>query len=233
MLSHRYCQSCGHIATSKAVEEELIKRKGILIGSVGCAVALPDLFETVDAVSSAHGRALSVATGLRRVLPNTPLISYQGDGDCCTIGIGELVHTILRNERIVCVIINNSQFGMTGHQMSAMTPLEMKTKTTVEGRKEENHGIPLDIKLLAKQNPKVLYQLCHSANKDGINMFKEQLKTALDHPGFAIIEVLAPCPTFYGNTKKAYEYTLKQYKIISENNNELCHCIKNKEYWEL
>lgn len=218
MLQHRYCPGCGHIQISKEVERQLIENKGILVGSVGCSVALPDLFEVVDAVSAAHGRALSVATALRKVLPEIPLIVYAGDGDCCTIGIGELVHTILRNPRLVCVLINNNQFGMTGHQMSACTPIGVKTKTTVRNRNEIDNGIPLNIKLLMKQNPKAKYYLTNSANKNGIEQFKAQLKEALNYNGFSLIEVVSPCPTFWGNVKKSYEFSLKYFEDTKKSN---------------
>ncbi len=212
MLKHRYCPGCGHIQISKEVERQLIEVRGIPVVGVGCSVALPDLFESVDAVSAAHGRALSVATALKKCLPETKIISYQGDGDCCTIGAGELIHTILRNPPIVCILINNFIFGMTGFQQSACTNLGMKTKTTINGRNEIDNGIPLNVKLLMKQNPKSKYYLTNSANKDGIELFKKQLKEALDYNGFSLIEVISPCVTFFGNTKKAYEYTLKEYK---------------------
>jgi len=225
MLVHRYCPGCGHINISKEVEKQLIEKQGILIGSVGCSVALPELFEVVDAVSSAHGRALSVATALRRCLPDTLLITYQGDGDCCTIGIGELIHTILRNERIVCVLINNNQFAMTGFQMSATTPIDIKTKTTVNGRKESYHGIPINVKLLMKQNPKAKYYLSNSASKKGIDLFKEQLKEALNNDGFSLLEVMSPCPTFWGNVKKSYEFTLEQYEKKIEEEEHYCACL--------
>jgi len=234
MQPHRYCPGCGHIAISKIVEEELINRKGILVGTVGCSVALPDLFEVVDAVSAAHGRGLSIATALRRCLPDTPLIVYAGDGDCTTIGIGELVNTILRNERLVCVLINNQIFGMTGFQMSSQTPIGAKTKTTVTGRDESCHGIPLNVKLLMKQNPKAKHYLTHAAGRDGIDLFKKQLKEAMDYDGFSLIEVISPCVTLFANAKKAYENALKQYEEKSKEEKRNCTCnIKSKEYWEL
>jgi len=212
MKPHTFCPGCGHVPIAKAVEKELIERAGILIGSVGCSVALPDQFEVVDAVSSAHGRALSVGTAVKMSLPNKAVLVYAGDGDCCTIGIGELVHTILRNPKIVCVLINNQQFGMTGHQMSALTPLDMKTKTSVTGRSEAINGIPLNVKLLMQQNPKAKYYLTNAATKTGIDKFKEQLKEAFNNDGFSLIEVIAPCPTFWGNVKKSYEYSKQYYE---------------------
>ncbi len=223
MLPHRYCKACGHSLISKEVEKQLIEKEGILVGSVGCSVALPDLFKVIDAVSAAHGRALSVATALKKGLPDKKILAYSGDGDCCTIGIGELVHTILRNPPIVCVLINNQQFGMTGHQMSACTPLSVKTKTTVNGRNEHDNGIPLNVKLLTKQNPKVKYYLTNSASKDGIELFKKQLKEALEYDGFSLIEVISPCPTLFGGkSKDAYKFALEQYnKQLTKFN---CNC---------
>lgn len=212
MLPHKFCPGCGHVPIAKVVEKELIARSGILVGSVGCSVALSDLFERVDAISSAHGRALSVATALRMCLPDTPLVAYAGDGDCCTIGAGELIHTILRNPRFVCVLINNHQFGMTGHQMSALSPLDLKTKTSVKGRQESIHGIPLNVELLMKQNPKTKYYLTNAATKVGIDKFEKQLKEALNHDGFSLIEVISPCPTFWGNVKKSYKYAVDYFE---------------------
>lgn len=206
-----FCHGCGHIAIAKAVEKELIEREGILIGSVGCSVFLPDTFEVVDAVSSAHGRALSVATAVKMCLPEKPILVYGGDGDLTTIGVGELIHTILRNPKIVCVLINNSNFSMTGNQMSATTPLGLKTKTTVKGRNEIDNGIPMNIKLLTEQNPKVRYYLTNSASKDGINLFKEQLVEALNYNGFSLIEVISPCPIFLNGVKQSYKFTLEHY----------------------
>lgn len=216
MKPHTFCPGCGHIPIAKATEKELTERSGILIGTVGCSVALPNLFETVDAISAAHGRGLSVATALRMCFPDTPLVVYAGDGDCCTIGAGELIHTILRNPRFVCVLINNQQFGMTGHQMSALSPLDLKTKTSVKGRKESLHGIPMNVEMLMKQNPKTKYYRTNAATKVGIDKFKEQLKEAFDYNGFSLIEVIAPCPTFWGNVKKSYEYSIEYFKKLEE-----------------
>jgi 2-oxoglutarate ferredoxin oxidoreductase subunit beta len=222
MLPHRFCPGCGHIQISRIVEKELIERDAILVGSVGCSVALPNLFEVIDTVSAAHGRALSVATAVKMAVPDKKVLVYAGDGDCCTIGAGELLHTILRNPKIVCVLIDNSNFAMTGHQMSALTPLAIKTKTTVMGRNESTNGIPLNVKLLTKQNSKVHYYLTHSVGKDGIELFKIQLKEALDYNGFSIIHVISPCPTFWGNVKKSYSYALEQYNLVIEDNKNKC-----------
>lgn len=223
MLPHRFCKACGHISISKEVELQLSKTPSVLCGSVGCSVALPDLFQfQIDAVSAAHGRGLSVATALKKCLPETKIVVYAGDGDCCTIGAGELIHTILRNPPIVCVLINNNQFGMTGHQMSACTPLNVKTKTTVKGRVEQDNGIPINVRLLMKQNPKTKYYLTTSATKDGIELFKKQLTEALKYDGFSLIEVMSPCPTFWGNAKKSYEFSKSYYE--EKLNESMCKC---------
>jgi len=223
MRQIRFCPACGHIPIVKIEEELLQKHQGILIGTVGCSVPLCSDMEGVDAISSAHGRGLSVATSVKRVLGKDKMVLvHAGDGDGLTIGIGEFVHTCLRNEKIIYVLINNQQFGMTGHQMSALTPLEITTKTSYP-RKEEYHGIPVHVgKLVRALNPKVKYYRTTSATKEGINNFRKYLEEAINNDGFSVIEVVSPCPTFWGNAKKAYEYSKDYFNSLEEEH--ICNC---------
>lgn len=212
-----FCPGCGHIPIAKAVEKILQENNGILVGSVGCSVSIVSDFENVDAVSSQHGAALAVATGIRRVCKDKKvIITYQGDGDLGNIGIGELIHTCLRNENIICVLINNSVYGMTGFQMSSTTPIGVKTKTCVDGRTIKDHGIPINFRRITKAvNPEIQYFLCHSASKEGIDRFKECLKMGIENRGFTLIEVISPCVTFFKTPKEAYEDAKKRYKEMN------------------
>lgn len=216
----KFCRACGHIPIAKIVEETIQRTKGVFICGVGCSVSLATDFEDVDAISMPHGRTLTGATAARRVFGDDKvIIAYQGDGDCLTIGIGELVNTILRNEPIVCILINNQQFGMTGHQMSAATPLEMQTKTCFP-RSEENHGIPIHVgKLIRALNPKVKFYRVHAAGRDnihGIDAFRNYLDEAIKNDGFSLIEVISPCPTFFnGKIKESYEFAKKHYNKLT------------------
>ena len=72
----------------------------------------------IDMQEAAHGRASAVATGVKRVLPEKYVFSYQGDGDLAAIGTGETIHTVNRGENILMLFINNAIYGMTGGQMA-------------------------------------------------------------------------------------------------------------------
>lgn len=219
MKKSTFCAGCGHTAIARITEQFLQKESGIFVGSVGCSVSLPSDFEGIDTVSSAHGRALAVATGIRRTVgKDKPIVTIQGDGDLLNIGIGELTHTCLRNEKIICVLLNNSVFSMTGFQLSATTPLGMKTKTSPEGRNEKYHGIPINVKSLIQTiNPKVKYFLTTSSSREGIDWFEAFLQDSLNYNGFTLIEVISPCVTLFGgDVKKSYGYSKKIFEEKDE-----------------
>ena len=209
---YSYCKSCGHIIVTREVNNLLTELSGCLISAVGCSAPIPN-FVDCNVLCMPHGRALPGATGIRLKYPNMPIIAYCGDGDSLNIGIEHLVHSAARNMNLVLVIVNNSSFAMTGFQMSAGTPVGMKTNTCKEGRNEEKHGLPIDTIFAQKLNPNVHLIRCHVTDKQGINHFREHLKNEITYKGFSVIEVFSPCPTLFGNVKKSYEFAKEQYDI--------------------
>lgn len=213
----KFCRGCGHTPIAKVVEEFMQERRGIFCGSVGCSASLPSDFEGFDTVSCAHGRALAVATGIRRAIGlEKTILAYQGDGDALTIGMLEFKAACYRNEKIICVLVDNFVFAMTGFQLSALTPLELKTKTSLDGRIEDIYGIPVNVKHEVSCNPKCKYYLTTSATKEGINLFKQYLHESVDYNGFSVIHVISPCVTspFFGNAREAYDYSKKHYEEV-------------------
>ncbi|MEE9573928.1 MAG: thiamine pyrophosphate-dependent enzyme, partial [Candidatus Neomarinimicrobiota bacterium] len=132
-----YCPGCSHSVVHRllmeVVEELGILDKTIGVAPVGCSVFAYQ-FMNVDMQQAAHGRATAVATGIKRVLPNKIVFSYQGDGDLAAIGTAETIHTINRGENIVMIFINNGIYGMTGGQMAPTTLEGDVTSTTPLGR---------------------------------------------------------------------------------------------------
>src|SRR4030065_1281211 len=90
------------------------------LAAVGCAVFAYNYFDT-DFVQAPHGRAPAMATGIKRVLPDRFVFTYQGDGDLASIGAAEITHAALRGENITVIFINNAIYGMTGGQMAPTT----------------------------------------------------------------------------------------------------------------
>ncbi|MDD5116778.1 MAG: thiamine pyrophosphate-dependent enzyme [Candidatus Omnitrophica bacterium] len=206
-----YCPGCGHgIAhrlVAEAVDELGIRERTIGIAPVGCAVVAYDYWN-FDCSEAAHGRALAVATAIKRARPRNIVFTYQGDGDLAAIGTNETIHAANRGENLTVVFINNAVYGMTGGQMAPTTLLGQKTSTTVDGRKREWHGSPLKVSEMLALLPGVRYiervslhspQEVLKAKRAIRQAFKNQVE---NDSGFSMVEVLSPCPTYWGLSPK-------------------------------
>ncbi len=198
-----YCAGCGHSIAHRLVAEcidELdLREKTIGVPPVGCAVLAYNYFD-FDMVEAPHGRALAVASGIKRVQPDKFILTYQGDGDLAAIGTAETIHAGNRGERISCVFINNAIYGMTGGQMAPTTLLGMVATTSPGGRGADLHGRPIDMsRMLAVSDGVVYVERCALTSVKEIKRAKKAIKKCfqvqLDGLGFGLVELLSPCPT--------------------------------------
>ena len=154
-----YCPGCGHGVIHRLIGEVIdelgIREKSIGVAPVGCAVLAYDYFN-IDMTEAAHGRTPAVATGIKRILPETVVFTYQGDGDLGAIGTSEIIHAASRGERITVIFVNNAVYGMTGGQMAPTTMLGQVTATTPSGR-DLSTGYPLKISELLAVLPGVVF----------------------------------------------------------------------------
>ncbi len=203
-----YCPGCGHGTVHRLICEVIdeldVQDETVLVAPVGCAVSAYDYFG-FDVSEAAHGRAAAVATGIKRVLPDNLVVSYQGDGDLASIGMAETIHAANRGENITVVFINNINYGMTGGQMAPTTLVGQKTTTTPEGRDPSKTGYPIRMAELIATFPGVSYSTRVTvADVKGINATKRALKKAfelqLNDGGYSFIEVLSNCNTNWGMT---------------------------------
>ena len=204
-VSTHYCAGCGHGIAHRLIAEivdELNIRESVIgVAPVGCAVIAYDYWD-FDCSESAHGRALAVATGIKRVRPENIVFTYQGDGDLAAIGTNETLHAANRGENITVIFVNNAVYGMTGGQMAPTTLLGQKTATTPFGREIKFHGYPLRISEMLALLPAVKYIArvsLHSPQE--IIKAKQAIKLAfqnqIDNIGFSLVEILSPCPTYW------------------------------------
>jgi len=201
-----YCPGCTHGITHRLVAETLdelgIEGKTIGIAPVGCSVMAYEFF-ACDMVQAAHGRAPAVATGLKRVLPESVVFSYQGDGDLASIGMAETVHAATRGEKITVIFINNAIYGMTGGQMAPTSLPGQVTQTSPFGRNPDNDGFPIRVcELLSTLDGVALAQRVSVDTPRNIRAAKKAIKKAfeyqIDGVGYTIIEVVSTCPTNWG-----------------------------------
>lgn len=202
-VNMHYCPGCAHSLVHKlimeVVEELGIQEQTIGVAPVGCAVFAYDYMD-IDMSEAAHGRACAVATGIKRLLPERYVFTYQGDGDLAAIGIAETLHAINRGENILIVFMNNAVYGMTSGQMAPTTLPGMKTTTSPFGRDVGFYGEPIKVSELIAQLPGAFYvtrQTVNSATsvrkarKALLNAFKYQkLKK-----GTCFVEIIGNCPS--------------------------------------
>ena len=201
-----YCPGCNHgIAhrlVAETIEELGLEDNVIGVAPVGCAVFAYDYFNC-DMFEAAHGRAPAVATGIKRVHPNTCVFTYQGDGDLASIGTNEIVHAAHRGEKITVIFINNAIYGMTGGQMAPTTLIGQKATTCQEGRTKEQAGMPIRMaELLSTLDGCVYAERVCVTDIANINKAKKAIKKAFQYQmeghGLNIVEVLSTCPTNWG-----------------------------------
>ncbi len=201
-----YCPGCTHGIAHKLVAEVIdeleIRAQTIGVAPVGCAVFAYNYFN-VDFAEAAHGRAPAMATGLKRVLPDRIVFTYQGDGDLASIGLAEIMHAAGRGENLTVVFINNAIYGMTGGQMAPTTLPGQKTSSSPCGRDVETMGMPLRMAELLAAQPGAAYVVRRSLhNPKEINRAKKAIRTAFRVQqaglGFALVELLSSCPTNWG-----------------------------------
>jgi 2-oxoisovalerate ferredoxin oxidoreductase beta subunit len=200
-----YCPGCGHGITHKllarAIDELGVQDRMVLISPVGCGVFAYYYFD-VGNIQVSHGRAPAVATAVKRSLPHSIVVSYQGDGDLAAIGTAEIVHAANRGEGIMVVFVNNGIYGMTGGQMAPTTPLGKKSTTSPFGRSQWTDGYPVRMceMLNSLEAPVFIERVCLGDNKQ-IMQAGRALRRALDVQvkglGFSFVEVLSPCPTIW------------------------------------
>jgi len=199
-----------HRLVAEVIDEMGIREKTIGVAPVGCSVFMYRYMNT-DFVEAAHGRAPAMATGIKRVLPQKTVFTYQGDGDLASIGMAEIMHAAARGENITVVFINNAIYGMTGGQMAPTTLPGMKTTSSPLGRDVELMGYPVHMsEMLAKMEGAGYIVRRSLHNPMNIRRAKKAIRKAFETQergmGFAMVELLSTCPT---NWKMTPEEAMK------------------------
>ena len=201
-----YCPGCTHGIIHRLVAEAIgelgVGDQTIGVAPVGCAVFSYDYFNC-DMQEAAHGRAPAVATGIKRVHPDSVVFTYQGDGDLASIGMAEIVHAAARGEKITTIFVNNAIYGMTGGQMAPTTLVGQKATTAPGGREASHCGYPIRVsEMLATLDGAAYIERVSMHDVANVVRAKKAIKKAfecqIEGRGFALVEVLSSCPTNWG-----------------------------------
>lgn len=228
-----YCPGCTHGVAHHLIAEVLdemgLRGKTIGVASVGCSVFAYH-YMNFDFVQAPHGRAPAMATGVKRLLPDRIVLTYQGDGDLASIGMAEIVHAAARGENITVFFLNNTNYGMTGGQMAPTTLPGMKTTSSPNGRDVETQGFPIRVAEMLATLDGAGYIVRRSLHDPkNIRMAKKAIRMAFETQarglGFSMVELLSTCPTNWGMTPVASlkfveehmvpAYPLGDYKVAA------------------
>jgi 2-oxoglutarate/2-oxoacid ferredoxin oxidoreductase subunit beta len=198
-----FCAGCGEPIAARALLENLVEldvaRRTIAVMGIGCYTAFSTSFD-LETVQALHGRAPSVATGVKRMQPDTVVVTLQGDGDMVNEGLQEVLHTAARGESVTAILLNNGVFGETGGHMTATSVLGQRTKNSLEGRDASYHGYPIRVADLLAQLDGVAYVARGSVHSAGAaaktkKMVRRALEAQIERRGFSFVEILTMCPT--------------------------------------
>jgi len=194
-LPHFFCSGCGaaqvlNYFVQAADEVGLDFDKLVAIGGVGCTARIP-VYLHAEALHGVHGRTLPWATGIKLHNPELQVVIFSGDGDAAAIGGNHLIQAARRNLDVTMIVVNNLNFAMTGGQMAPTTFQELRTVTTPYGNRER----PFDLcKLAVAAGATFVSRWATHRPRQAINA----IKRALQHRGFALVEIVAQCPTNFG-----------------------------------
>jgi len=194
-LPHILCPGCGIGivigAIARAIKElKLDPKKIVIVSGIGCSGRASMYFKT-DAFHTTHGRALPLATAIKIANPDLHVIVITGDGDLFAIGGNHFIHAARRNVDITVVCINNFNYGMTGGQEGPTSPINSITTTSPYGSMEH----PFNLVALAASAGATYVARWTVAH---VHLLTRSLKKAIQKKGFSFIDVLSPCPTYYG-----------------------------------
>jgi len=190
-----WCPGCGNFAILNTIKRALVEldfepHQFTIVSGIGQGAKLPHYLKC-NTFNGLHGRTLPVATGLKLANHEMPVIAVAGDGDCYGEGGNHLLHAIRRNINLTLFVHNNQVYGLTKGQASPTTAEGTVTKTQPFGNLSGQlnplaMAISLDCSFVARA----------FAGASGLPFLKEIMKEAINHKGFALVDILQNCISF-------------------------------------
>jgi 2-oxoglutarate ferredoxin oxidoreductase subunit beta len=196
---HIWCQGCGHGivlgSMLRAIDQlGMNKNEIVMVSGIGCSSRICGYLD-FHTLHTLHGRALAFATGVKMSVPSLNVIVPMGDGDALAIGGNHFIHAARRNIAMTAIVMNNRTYGMTGGQYSPLTCHGDFATTSPYGNIDHDFDV-VELARAAGASFVARSTTYHARQTTEI------LKKAFMHKGFAVVEVLSQCPTYYGRKNK-------------------------------
>ena len=196
-----WCPGCGDFGVLNSLQRAsaelgLRPHEILTVSGIGCSSNLPGYFNSYG-MHTLHGRALAVATGAKMGNHRLHVVVTGGDGDGYGIGGNHFTHTARRNVDLTYIVMNNQIYGLTTGQISPTSDMGMKTKSTPFGSVE----LPVNPITSAIMNGATFVARGYSGD---VRHLTNLMKQAIQHSGFALVDVFSPCVTFNHDNSHAF-----------------------------
>lgn len=197
----RWCPGCGDYSILKQVQTVIpdlgLKRENIVfISGIGCSSRFPYYMETFG-MHSIHGRATTIASGLKSVNPELSVWIVTGDGDALSIGGNHFIHLLRRNFDVNILLFNNEIYGLTKGQYSPTSQVGQITKSTPFGSVDKPFN-PISLALGANAS-----FVSRTMDRDPVHL-RNILKKAHLHKGSSLVEIYQNCNVFNDGAFEVY-----------------------------
>ena len=210
-----WCPGCGDFGVLNALQRAcadvgLQPHEIVTVSGIGCSSNLPGYINTY-AMHTLHGRSLAFATGVKMANHELTVIATGGDGDGYGIGGNHFTHTARRNTDLTYLVMNNQIYGLTTGQVSPTSQVGLMTKSTPFGNVE----YPMNPLTSAIMNGATYVARGYSGDIRGLTKL---ISGAIEHKGFALVDVFSPCVTFnLDNTHDFFKQRIKKLEDVEHN----------------
>jgi 2-oxoglutarate/2-oxoacid ferredoxin oxidoreductase subunit beta len=221
-LDIAWCPGCGNFPILKILKQALTELKIepsnlVMVSGIGQAAKIPHYLKA-NVFNGLHGRALSPATAIKAANPSLTVIAESGDGDMYGEGGNHFIHTIRRNPNITNIIHNNMVYGLTKGQASPTSRIGFKTPVQVAGVFLEPFN-PLAVAISLNAS------FVARAFSGDAEQTKEIFKQAIEHKGYALVDVFQPCVSF--NKLNTFEWFKKNTYYLDDSHDP---CDRNQAF---
>ena len=196
---HIWCPGCGHgivlNGLVRAIESIGLKKNDIvMVSGIGCSSRIAGYldFHTLHTI---HGRALAFAIGVKMSRPDLTLLVPMGDGDALSIGGNHFIHACRRNIDMTAIVMNNRVYGMTGGQYSPLSGYGTMATTAPYTNIDQEFDV---VSMATAAGATFVAR----ATAYHVQQLPDILEEAIRHKGFSVVEVMTPCPTYFGRKNK-------------------------------
>jgi len=224
----RWCPGCGDYSILAQMQKmlpelKIPREKIVFISGIGCSSRFPYYVESYG-FHSIHGRALTLATGLKSARPDLTVFVVTGDGDGLSIGGNHLLHAMRRNIDLNVILFNNRIYGLTKGQYSPTSEFGKVTKSSPYGTTEKPLN-PIRVALAAGAT-----FVARSIDRDTKHL-EETLYKATQHKGISFVEVYQNCNIFNDGAYAAFtDKEVRQDRMVYLEDGKPVRFGKNMEH---